>query len=552
VRDNLIQLVAEQGDSSASLLYRFLRLDESIVRYLLSEPSLDSRLRHVGALLDPAVTVEWGMDDDDRRPLENLVADARAVGRGLVLYFSGPSSSAKRETAHVLAAHVDAPLLGIDVRSAVGGDADTGLILDVAVREALLRDAVLHVEPIDPLLAPELKTTWRRLTNRLATHPGITVLAGTRPALPAADAPHGVVHVRFPIPAYDVRRRLWHDRLTVAGMSVEAEQLDQLAGRFRLTPDQIGDAVDAARNRAHIRTGDPRGPSLADLFEAARGRSEAALEGLARKIEPIHDWEQIVLPDDATAQLREMCAQIVHRHRVLDEWGFGRTLSLGKGVSALFAGPSGTGKTMAAEIIARDLGLDLYKIELSGVVSKYIGETEKNLERIFTAAENANAILFFDEADALFGKRSEVRDSHDRYANLEIAYLLQRMDQYDGVAILATNLRQNMDDAFVRRLQFVVEFPFPDEGHRARIWPLLFPHEAECDPQIDFDALAQSFRITGGSIKNIVLGGAFLAANDAAPIAMRHLLHATRREYLKLGRVLTDAELAPFADQVTS
>ena len=198
----------------------------------------------------------------------------------------------------------------------------------------------------------------------------------------------------------------------------------------------------------------------------------------------------------------------------------------------------------------RELGLDLYKIDLSAVVSKYIGETEKNLERIFTAAENANSILFFDEADALFGKRSEVRDSHDRYANLEIAYLLQRMEQYEGVAILATNLRQNMDDAFVRRLQFVVEFPFPDEEQRARIWPLLFPVEAECEADIDFAALARCFRITGGSIKNIVLGAAFLAATETRPIGTRHILHATRREYLKLGRVLTEGELGPFASLV--
>ena len=170
------------------------------------------------------------------------------------------------------------------------------------------------------------------------------------------------------------------------------------------------------------------------------------------------------------AQLQEICQRVAHRQRVLDEWGFGAKLSLGKGVTALFAGPSGTGKTMAAEMIANALGLDLYKIDLAGVVSKYIGETEKNLDRIFTAAENANAILFFDEADALFGKRSEVRDSHDRYANIEISYLLQKMEEYDGIAILATNLRQNLDEAFVRRLAFTVHFPFPDEESRRRIW----------------------------------------------------------------------------------
>jgi len=281
---------------------------------------------------------------------------------------------------------------------------------------------------------------------------------------------------------------------------------------------------------------------LPDLFRAARAQSDAALDGLARKIEPVHHWSQIVLPEDTLAQLHEMCQQVIHRHRVLDEWGFGRRLSVGKGVTALFAGPSGTGKTMAADIIARELGLDLYKIDLSGVVSKYIGETEKNLDRIFTAAENANAILFFDEADALFGKRSEVRDSHDRYANIEVAYLLQLMDQYEGVAILATNLRQNMDEAFMRRLGFAIDFPFPDEEQRARIWRILFPAQAQREPDIDFVALGNQLRITGGSIKNIVFGAAFLAASADEPIGTRHLLHAARREYQKMGKVLS-AEL---------
>jgi SpoVK/Ycf46/Vps4 family AAA+-type ATPase len=235
---------------------------------------------------------------------------------------------------------------------------------------------------------------------------------------------------------------------------------------------------------------------------------------------------------------------------VLDEWGFGRKLSLGKGVNALFAGPTGTGKTMAAEIIANELGLELYKIDLSSVVSKYIGETEQNLDRIFTAAQNANVILFIDEADALFGKRSEVRDSHDRYANIEIAYLLQKMEQYEGIAILATNLRQNMDEAFIRRLQFIVEFPFPDEAHRYHIWQRHFPPEAPRDEEIDYASLAR-LRISGGNIKNIVLAAAFLAATDGGRIGMEHMIQAARREYQKLGKPLSAAELGLHAAEVT-
>jgi SpoVK/Ycf46/Vps4 family AAA+-type ATPase len=227
----------------------------------------------------------------------------------------------------------------------------------------------------------------------------------------------------------------------------------------------------------------------------------------------------------------------------MGEWGFDRKLSFGKGVNALFAGPSGTGKSMAAEIVAGELGLDLYRIDLSGVVSKYIGETEQNLDRVFRAAEGSNAILFFDEADALFGKRSEVRDSHDRYANIEISYLLQKMEEYEGVAILATNLRQNLDESFVRRLAFTIHFPFPDEADRRRIWSGIWPAEAPLARDVDPDFLSRQFKLTGGNIKNIALAAAFLAAQNGGMVTMSHLLQATRREFQKLGKTSMPAEL---------
>jgi AAA+ superfamily predicted ATPase len=284
-------------------------------------------------------------------------------------------------------------------------------------------------------------------------------------------------------------------------------------------------------------------PTVDDLFAAARAQSGHDLAAVAHKIEPKYVWDDIVLPEDSLAQLREICQRVAHRHRVLGEWGFDRKLSLGKGVNALFAGPSGTGKTMAAEIIANALGLDLYRIDLAGVVSKYIGETEKNLDRVFSAAQHANAILFFDEADALFGKRSEVRDSHDRYANIEISYLLQKMEEYDGIAILATNLRQNLDDAFMRRLAFTVHFPFPDEASRRQIWTGIWPAETPLDGDIDHDFLARQYKLSGGNIKNIALASAFLAAEDEKPVTMAHLFQATRREHQKMGKTLSEGEL---------
>jgi SpoVK/Ycf46/Vps4 family AAA+-type ATPase len=313
-----------------------------------------------------------------------------------------------------------------------------------------------------------------------------------------------------------------------------------LAGQFQLTTGQIRDAVASARDMA-AQCGQPL--DREHLYAAARAHSNPRLSSLARKIVPRYTWQDIVLPDDQLALLREIVATVRGRPQVLDEWGVGVKLVSSRGVTALFSGPPGTGKTMAAEIIAGELGLDLYKIDLSTVVSKYIGETEKNLERIFAEAECSNAILFFDEADALFGKRSEVRDSHDRYANIEISYLLQRMEAYDGVTVLATNLRANLDEAFTRRLQFSVDLPFPEAEDRLRIWQTLLPADVPRDPGLDFHMLAQRFRLAGGNIRNILVSAAYLAASDGQRVTMAHLLHGTRRELQKMGRLVGQEDL---------
>jgi ATP-dependent 26S proteasome regulatory subunit len=549
IRNDVVRLVPEPGNTDPPLLAHALKLDERVVRRLFGYRSLDPVLRGICAIIEPAgSTLEVPALGDCLEALVALGRQAKLSGEPLRLYLSGPPGWAKRQLAAAVASAVGMPLLTTRLGDASATGLPAEALMHHVLDEARTQQAVLYAEPLDTLLGLQAPAERQRLIDALTGYKGITILAGTAARPPAGLGTRSVVPANVPAPTHEQRVEYWRAALAAAGEPINDPALHQLAGRFRLAPEQIADAVTLARSNARLRSAVPDGADvevieLHELFAAARAQSDPALDGLAHKIEPVHDWTQIVLPGDTLAQLHEMCQQVVHRYQVLEEWGFGRRLSVGKGVTALFAGPSGTGKTMAADIIAGELGLDLYKIDLSGVVSKYIGETEKNLERIFTAAENANAILFFDEADALFGKRSEVRDSHDRYANVEVAYLLQKMDRFEGVAILATNLRQNMDEAFVRRLCFAIDFPFPDEEQRTRIWRILFPAEAYREPDIGFDALGAQLRISGGSIKNIVLNAAFLAASADQAIGVQHLLHATRREYQKMGKVLS-ADLA--------
>jgi SpoVK/Ycf46/Vps4 family AAA+-type ATPase len=416
--------------------------------------------------------------------------------------------------------------------------------LELAEREGALQPAAVAVLDAQTLKPEDAERLRARLGDRPAVRAPLLILLSD-----------GRFHwqgltIALPDPDYAARRELWREGLTTLDRPGQPElgtdTLAGLADRFRLTARQIEDAVQTARAAAIWR--DPHNPHVGqvDLFAAARTHSTPILSNLARKITPHYGWDDIVLPADTVAQMREICSYVEHRHTVYEQWGFGRKLALGLGLMALFAGESGTGKTMAAEIIAGALGLDLYKIDLSNVISKYIGETEKNLNRIFAEAETSNAILFFDEADALFGKRSEVKDAHDRYANIETAYLLQKMEEYDGVVILATNLKMNIDEAFLRRMHFVVDFPVPSEDDRRRIWQGALPAQLPLAPDVDFDFLARKFKVTGGNIRNITLLAAFLAAGDGQVVRMEHMVQATRREFQKIGRMVTPSDFERF------
>jgi hypothetical protein len=440
-------------------------------------------------------------------------------------------------------------LLVVDVAGLLHGDVPWTTALRLLCRESLLQQAALYFGKVDVLCGEDVQTRQCRavLMAELASLSGLIFLAGQSAWEPMAAWHQKVcIQVEIPPPTYALRQQLWAAALH--GHAAEGCDPAMLAGRFRLSPRQVQNAVVTARNLARWRAPERVVLTPPDLERACRAHSGQQLAALAQKVQTHATWHDLVLPPEQTAQLREIISAVQHRDRVYTEWGFEHKLALGKGINVLFAGASGTGKTMAAGLIAGELGLDLYKINLATVVSKYIGETEKNLSSIFQAAQDANAILFFDEADALFGKRSEVQDAHDRYANLEIAYLLQSMEEYEGVVILATNLRKNMDEAFVRRMYATVEFPVPDEAHRQRLWEGMFPPAAPLSPEIDIEFLTRQFKLTGGNIKNIALHAAFQAAAEGQAIAMPHLVRAIKREFQKTGRLCNQADFRQYYD----
>ncbi len=347
--------------------------------------------------------------------------------------------------------------------------------------------------------------------------------------------------VEVPFPSFAERRAAWE-------RFADTRDADDVAAKFRLSVDQIRDAAEVSRIAARARGAET--PEPADLDLGARHASSSRLLELATRLDPGYRWADLVLQERQLTLLRSISAYLRHRDRVLSDWGFERTVARMQGLKVLFAGESGTGKTMAAQVLAADLGLELFRVDLATVVSKYIGETEKNLERIFTAADGSNAVVFFDEADALFGKRSEVSDSHDRYANIEVSYLLQRMDAYPGAVILATNFRRNIDDAFIRRLDFVVDFPFPEAEDRTKLWRRLLPSEAPTSDDVDLEFLGSQFKLSGGAIRNCCLSAAFQAADENETIHMLHLVRAVAQEYAKQGRLTLESDFERFHELI--
>jgi hypothetical protein len=526
------------ADDAAHHPSRGIRLDPGILAMITGSWAADGPIDAALRPLPETDASAWPYDDLTDR----LAAVLDGGPRHLTAQFHGPRAAEGRRVALAACRRAGVGLLHADAGELLtlsqSGALPLAQGLRLVYRKAALASAAVYLSGVDALLGdPRAAAHLRVLHRLLAETPWFTCLESERPWLPGESFPAHVTFLPFePPPLGDRHRReVW--RRAVPGLS--ADEADLLAARFPSAPSEIGDTLRLARGRAEAIDGGE--PGFEELVWACSTARRAALDGLARPVTPRAAWDDLVLPTDVLAQLRELCAQVRHRGRVLDDWGLGRRASLGRGVQALFLGPSGTGKTLAAEVVAGAVGMDLMKVDLSTVVSKYIGETEKHLGRLFDGAERSGSILFFDEADALFGKRSEVGDAHDRYANIEVSYLLQRVEEYAGVVILATNFAQNIDEAFQRRIRVAVTFPFPDEAARMAIWRRHLPAELPVAADLDLARMARRFKVPGGVIRKIVWNAAFLAADDGGRVGNEHLLLATRREYERMGKPFLEA-----------
>jgi hypothetical protein len=506
---------------AAALVDAPYRVPEAVLHALLGVEAGDDILRGVLTRVPPAA----GRTPSNDALLEMLAqAWPEHAAPWPVIVLAGPDASAKRAIAAGLVERYGLELRGVDGTALTSSVCEGERLARICERDSALSGFALLAD-VDAELEPSERRTLLHWLDEVK----VATIVATRERVHFSRRSVRHVDVERPLP--EEQRTLWRIALGERGVSVNG-QLDRVVSHFALDSESI----------ARIGRSFPGDASRADeLWQSARLDARTSLDALADRLPQHASWDQLILPPQQMDALREIVAHVRQRTRVYERWGFGRD-GRGLGVSALFAGPSGTGKTLAAEVLANELGLDAYRIDLSGVVSKYIGETEKNLRRVFDAAEAGGAVLVFDEADALFGKRTEVRDSHDRYANIEVSYLLQRMESYRGLALLTSNFKNAIDEAFLRRLRFVVEFPFPDAVQRASIWQSMFPPEMPRG-NLALDRLAQ-LNVPGGNIRNIALHAAFVAADDDAPMTMAHLLRAARTEYAKLGRPIGEAELA--------
>jgi AAA+ superfamily predicted ATPase len=514
-----------------------LRVNERILHFLLGDAHLDAQLRGIVTAIPTQTPI--ALPPSQQQLVTEIVALLRQAAEPPVVQLCGYDSATKKTIAVAVCAQLGSGLLNLAAEILPSDFNQLTLIQSLWERESLLERSLLLLDcegipdTTEGAGAPPQVSTIARVME--TCQQPLLVFSRDRRSV----RQRSVFNFDVAQPTTIEQRHLWLQSLApVLEREITKAQVDRLVSHFSLSPLTIQTVC--TQGLSHLAGSEPESlPEL--LWTACLSHARPDMEELAQPIRTQMDWDDLVLPDKEKQILQAIAVQVRQRTKVYEEWGFADKGQRGLGIGALFAGASGTGKTLAAEVLANELHLDLYRVDLSSVVSKYIGETEKNLRRIFDAAEVGGAILLFDEADALFGKRSEVKDSHDRHANMEVAYLLQRMESYRGLAILTTNLKNSLDQAFLRRLRFVVQFPFPDAAQRAEIWQRVFPKRTPT-ADLSYSKLSK-LNVPGGNIRNIALNAAFLAAEANVPVQMHHILQTAQSEYIKLERPLTETEV---------
>jgi len=530
-----------------------LRVADGVVRYLLDQDGAEGLLARAWCPHDeaPLAPLLWArlpeIDELARLVQDHLTAAARTP---LVIAVRGRAGSGRRFLVQEACRRAGFGCMALDLaRLKRAPEAERTLV--AALRDSILQGAPVLLHHLDAWLDDAERTgELRAWLQTLVYEMGWVVFVGSEAdaALPAWFRAARVVELELPELTATARAEAWRVLLATQTALTDEENgslADALAAKFRLSHGEIADTL-ARATSARNAPGDANAWSEALHLHAGR-IAAPRLNQLAQPIPTLHGFRDLVLPQDKLEALRDIVRRVRHRRTVMEDWKFDALSARGRGLVALFFGPSGTGKTMAAEVLAHELGMQLFRIDLAGVVSKYIGETEKNLRAVFEEADRADAVLFFDEADALFGKRSEVKDAHDRYANIEINYLLQRIESFEGMAILATNMRSHLDEAFLRRIQVTVEFTLPRIAERRELWDKSFPAAAPRTAEIDWDFLASRFELSGGAIRNAALGAAFLAAEEQCPIGMGEIVRALRSELVKAGRRVAPGEFGAYA-----
>ncbi len=525
----------------APYLLRPLRINRRVIELVHGIMRLDPEVSTVAELVANPPSMDGLVMADElkvevTRLLENAILASQTPTPGPAVITSGHEGSGRKALIYGAANKLGCSVLRISCDSLPTDTSTLARLGRSIVREAILFRAIPLFEDIQQLVGDGgLNRPDRMRAVDGALRRFLGPVAGTCPILDSrpVSMARGIVMVDTPVPPESSRVELWKRAF---GDQAGNLDLNRAAARYPVSGGIIFRAADSAIARAKARG---KGLDDYDIHAGLRSTLDVKLSALGVRITWRQAWEDLVLPDDSLDEIKEFIARVRHRRRVYEEWGFSRKIAKGLGLSALFSGPPGTGKTMVAGLIADELALDLYQIDLSRIVSKYVGETEKNLANLFDAAEAGHAILLFDEADSLFAKRTEVKSSVDRYANLEVNYLLQRMESFNGITILTTNMDSSIDDAFRRRISFRITFPFPEPEDRIRLWQAMIPEQADISGEVNWEGLADRYEMSGGYIRNAVLRAAFLAADDDGPITQRHLVRAANLEYTGMGKVVS-------------